>query len=102
MLGKQGRNKMSRAVKCRIISIIFFIYICIYHAFFYVGKKTEALILLAAAAGLVISVSIGTWSLDIPKFKKVLFIIAQLIGYFIIYVIWVIIYLVFFSDGFIY
>ena len=35
--------------------------------------------------------------LDIPKWKKVLFIIAQLVAYFIIYVICSVIYLLFFT-----
>lgn len=82
---------------CEAISAFGFIFACSWvfdKNFFYFSPLG-----IATMVVIVLSVIIGISGLNISKKKKVLLIIAQLVGYVILYILWFIIYLIFFWTG---
>ena len=82
---------------CEVISAFGFIFVCSWvldKNFFYFSPLG-----IATMAVIIFSVIIGISALNILKKKKVLLIIAQLVGYVILYILWFIIYLIFFWTG---
>ena len=88
---------MNKYKKSMIVSIIFFICVCIGSilpgdGFFW---KMPYICYGIGMIGIAVSVAIGTWSLDISNLKKILYIILQWIGYFVLILIWNVICFIF-------
>ena len=79
--------------KYELISFVFFLVSCTsvygfgYLLYFFVGAAIIVFTIKAMA------------TLNKSKVKKVLLVIAQLVGYVILYIVWIIIYLIFFWTG---
>lgn len=81
---------MSKYKKCTIISIFFLFVVCTGSVlpgggFFW---KMPYICYEVGMIGIAVSVAIGTWNLDVPTFKKILYIILQWIGYFVLILFW--------------
>lgn len=86
---------MSKYKKCRIISIIFFLYFCIYSVYLFTDRSRSGFLdlsffhyflWLSIPSAFIFDI-IGVCSLNVSKMKKVLFVIAHWIVYIIIIVI---------------